>query len=150
VQQDGVENLAARNLLRGRRVGLPAGQDVAVKMGLKPLTNAELGLEGAEWKGKAPLWFYTLKEAELFHHGRRLGPVGGRIVAETILGILACDRTSYLYAPGGFVPQFPTVGEFLLAARTGRHMTQEVEPPEVELPEEELPHEELADEPALP
>jgi len=109
-------------------------------MGLTPLTNEELGLTDPAWKGKAPLWFYTLKEAELFHDGRRLGPVGGRIVAETILGILACDKTSYLYVPGGFVPQFPTVGDFPLAARTGRHMEQEVEAPEVELPEEpELP-----------
>jgi hypothetical protein len=131
VQQDGVANLAARNLLRGCRVGVPSGQDVAARMGLKPLTNQELGLTDAagladaRYKGKAPLWYYTLKEAELVHGGRRLGPVGGRIVAETILGILACDKTSYLYAPGGFVPQFPTVGAFLLAAGTGRHMQQE-------------------------
>jgi hypothetical protein len=150
VQQDGVANLAARNLLRGCRVGVPAGQDVAARMGLKPLTNAELGLTDARWKGKAPLWFYSLKEAELVNGGRRLGPVGGRIVAETILGILACDKTSYLYAPGGFVPQFPTVGDFLLAARTGRHMEQEVELPEVELPEVEPPEEELPEVPELP
>jgi hypothetical protein len=125
VQQDGVANLAIRNLLRGCRVGVPSGQDVAVKMGLKPLTNAELSndqmdITGPAWKGKAPLWFYCLREAELVNDGRRLGPVGGRI--------LALDKTSYLYAPGGYVPEFPTVGDFLAAAGTGRQMVVDVEP----------------------
>jgi len=129
VQQDGVDNLATRNLLRGCRVGVPAGQDVAVRMGLTPLTNEELGLSDPRWKGKAPLWFYCLKEAELVNNGSRLGPVGGRIVAETILGILALDKTSYLYAPGGYVPEFPTVGDFLQAAGTGRRMVTDVEVP---------------------
>ena len=30
-----------------------------------------------------PLWYYILKEAEVFSQGRTLGPVGGRIVTET-------------------------------------------------------------------
>ena len=102
---------------------------VAARMGLKPLSNADLGLTGPQWKGKAPLWYYVLKEAELFNNGRRMGPVGGRIVAETILGILALDKTSYLYAPGGYVPEFPTVGDFLLAAGTSREMVTDVEVP---------------------
>ena len=86
------------------------------------------GLTDAGWNKKAPLWYYVLKEAELVNGGTHLGPVGGRIVAETILGILACDKTSYLYAPGGYVPEFPTVGDFLLAAGTGRHMAQDAKP----------------------
>ena len=57
--------LAERNLLRGKRLGLPAGQDVADAMGITPLTNAQLGLTEPGWKGKAPLWFYILKESEL-------------------------------------------------------------------------------------
>lgn len=122
VQQDGVQNLAARNLLRGARVGLPCGQDVAKAMGLKPLTNDQLGLTDKRWNGKAPLWFYVLQEARLVEKGRRLGPVGGRIVAETILGLLQIDPTSYFSVPGGYEPQFPTVGHFVLAAGTGRHM----------------------------
>ncbi len=60
-----ITSLAELNLLRGERLGLPAGQDVAVAMGLKPLTNQQLGLTDPGWKGKAPLWFYVLKEAEL-------------------------------------------------------------------------------------
>jgi hypothetical protein len=127
-------------------------------MGLKPYSNAELGLEGTVWKGKAPLWYYTLKESEIVHGGKRLGPVGGRIVAETILGILALDKTSYFYAPGGFVPQFRTIGDFLLAAGTGRHMgPDEAEAPDLPEQETEEPHDpeapeapEPAEEPTTP
>ena len=96
-------NLAERNLLRGKQLGLPAGQDVARAMGQTPLSNTELGLSGAGWGGKAPLWFYVLKEAEL-RGGKQLGPVGGRIVAEVILGILALDPGSYFMATPAFSP----------------------------------------------
>jgi hypothetical protein len=107
VVSDAVTSLAERNLLRGKRLGLPAGQDVAARMGLTPLTNVELDLPypaNPGWQGKAPLWFYILREAELDNGGKRLGPVGGRIVAEVILGILDADRGSYLHAKPGFKP----------------------------------------------
>ena len=39
--------LAERNLLRGKRLGLPCGQDVATAMGITPLTNAQLGPQAA-------------------------------------------------------------------------------------------------------
>jgi hypothetical protein len=45
---------------------------------------------------EAPLWYYVLKEAEHFHHGLRLGPVGGRIVAEVIIGLMLSDQRSVL------------------------------------------------------
>ena len=45
---------------------------------------------------RTPLWFYVLREAEVKEEGKRLGPVGGRIVAEVILGVLLGDRQSYL------------------------------------------------------
>ena len=48
-------------------------------------------------EGKAPLWYYVLAEAEQLQDGLRLGPVGGRIVAETILGILDSDKDSYFH-----------------------------------------------------
>src|SRR6185312_12419422 len=56
-----------------------------------------------EWRGEAPLWFYILKEAEhvgdgtATGKGRTLGPVGGRIVAEVLVGLLQKDPDSYLY-----------------------------------------------------
>lgn len=95
--------LAERNLLRGKRLGLPSGQEVAAAMGITPLSNTELGVSGTGWKNKAPLWFYVLREAEL-GGGGQLGPVGGRIVAEVLLGLLALDKTSYFTANPGFDP----------------------------------------------
>jgi hypothetical protein len=110
---DGTPSLAERNLIRGKRLGLPAGQDVAQRMGITPLTNTQLGLPdpaNAGWGGKAPLWFYILKEAELSHAGERLGPVGGRIVAEVILGILGADRNGYLRVNPRWRPAAPIAG----------------------------------------
>ena len=108
--------LAERNLLRGKRLGLPAGQDVATAMGIKPLTNAQLGLTEPGWKNKAPLWFYILKVSELLG-GKKLGPVGGRIVAEVILGLMALDKTSYFNANPSFSPGANyKMGDFILAA----------------------------------
>jgi hypothetical protein len=120
-------SLAERNLIRGKRLGLPAGQDVARAMGLVPLSNVELGVPDARnagWSGKAPLWFYILREAEIRQSGRRLGPVGGRLVAEVILGILHCDKASYLHAQTPFRPAAPiapagtfTMGDFAAFAQ---------------------------------
>lgn len=110
VVQDAMVSLAQRNLTRGKRLGLPAGQAVATTMGLDPLTNAQLGLPGpgdAGWGGMAPLWFYILKEAELQNSGQRLGTVGGRIVAEVILGILDSQKDSYFSAGKSFQPVPP-------------------------------------------
>ena len=146
--------LAERNLLRGKRLGLPAGQDVATAMGIKPLTNAQLGLTEPGWKNKAPLWFYILKESELLG-GKKLGPVGGRIVAEVILGLLGLDKTSYFNANPSFTPG-PNykMGDFILAADAidprARIETPEEpedpnapeEPEEPEVPEDEEPEEE--------
>jgi hypothetical protein len=87
----GIKALAARNLMRGSTMGLPSGQDVAAAMGFKPLNAAELDLDGRP----APLWYYILKEAEL-GGGERLGPVGGHIVAEVFVGLLAADPSSWL------------------------------------------------------
>lgn len=97
------KSLAVRNLLRGRSLGLPTGQDVARAMGISPLTDAEL-LDGvdltavtrADLSGRAPLWFYILKEAEVTAGASHLGAVGGRIVAEVLIGLLKGDPLSFL------------------------------------------------------
>jgi hypothetical protein len=154
--------LAERNLLRGKRLGLPAGQDVATAMGIKPLTNAQLGLTEPGWNGKAPLWFYILKESELLG-GQKLGPVGGRIVAEVILGLMALDRTSYFTTNPGFSPGAGwKMGDLILAADAidprARIKTADPEVPEdPNAPEEdpavedpEAPEEELPEAPEAP
>jgi heme peroxidase len=106
------KSLAERNLLRGKRVGLPSGQRVAKRMGVEVLSNQELGLGGEpEWEEQAPLWYYILKEAELRHKGERLGAVGGRIVAEVALGLLRFDKTSYLRQDPPFRPEPPIARE---------------------------------------
>ena len=47
----------------------------------------------------------------------RLGPVGGRLVAEVFASLLRGDRTSYLYAEPAFtpIPDFTHDGTFGLA-----------------------------------
>jgi hypothetical protein len=131
-------NLAERNLLRGKRLGLAAGQDVAKALLQKPLTNAQLGLTDPRWGGKAPLWFYVLKEAELQQNGRRLGTTGGMLVAGTLLTLLSLDRTSYVHARPAWKPATVpfTIGDFLLRAGVVGIRAPEPEPepeePEVE------------------
>jgi hypothetical protein len=44
VVKDPMVSLAQRNLIRGKRLRLPAGQDVAKLMKMKPLSNTELRL----------------------------------------------------------------------------------------------------------
>ena len=110
-------SLAFRNLLRGFRMGLPSGQAVARMMGVSPMSDSDLWFKKGkgdgkeEWpegksffdankrwlEGRAPLWFYILKEAELREKGHRLGEVGSRIVAETLVGLAWFDRYSYLF-----------------------------------------------------
>jgi hypothetical protein len=78
--------------------------------------KTELSDEG--WGGEAPLWFYILKEAELLGKGRTLGPVGGRIVAEVLVGLLQKDPNSYLYLNSSWKPAppiAPTKGQFTMA-----------------------------------
>jgi hypothetical protein len=112
-------HLAVRNTLRGKRVGLPSGQQVAKAMRVTALSNNELGLTQSGWGGEAPLWFYILKEAELPpYSGNQLGPVGGRIMAETLVGLLQRDPNSYLYLDPSWKPIPPiakTTGQFAFA-----------------------------------
>ena len=147
--------LSSRNLLRGKKMGLPSGQQVARLMGVTPLTNEQLwsnhrievkipiptsgpggnvveilrefDVENQDlkalfadpgWNGEAPLWFYILKEAEIVGKGRELGPVGGRIVAEVLVGLLQRDPNSYLYLDPKWKPTTPIApktGQFTMA-----------------------------------
>ena len=65
-------------------------------------------------QGRTPLWYYILREAEICgtqRHpadppfgGQHLGPVGSRIVAETFVGLLWLDRSSFLHSQTTFRP----------------------------------------------
>jgi hypothetical protein len=121
--------LATRNLRRGLALGLPSGQGMANSFGIPPMTAAQLtaGLPAAEIAvlnssggvllTKTPLWYYVLREASVLAGGNQLGPVGGRIVAETFVRMLKRDASSYLNVPGGFVPMLPSAapGNFTVA-----------------------------------
>ena len=106
-----LRSLAARNLLRGKALGLPSGQDVAVAMGMPPelvLGRDRMGLDGplADAFGhRTPLWYYVLQEASELGDGERLGPVGGRIVAEVLVGLLLGDPNSFLASPDMWEPK---------------------------------------------
>jgi hypothetical protein len=121
--------LATRNLRRALALGLPSGQGMANSFGNAPMTAAQLtsGLPAAEVAvlnssgglllNKTPLWYYVLREAAVLGGGNQLGPVGGRIVAETFVRILKRDASSYLNVSGGFTPMLPsaTPGNFTVA-----------------------------------
>jgi len=125
VAGDPPPSLAERNLLRGWRLGLPTGQDIARHMHKRPLHDADILIGKATDDGAAdlkpitaispvfanncPLWTYVLAEAMHSVHKVKipvtgnievttpqLGPVGGRIVAEVFLGLMFADRTSHL------------------------------------------------------
>jgi hypothetical protein len=139
-------NLAQRNLLRGLALELPSGQDVARAMGVEPIADEDLRVGKAvlgdltkndplvkldkSFADSAPLWFYVLAEAQhefiLRAKGQggkgdkepvRLGTVGGRIVAETLLGLLWADGTSYLrQAPNWKPDTIRSMGDLIHAA----------------------------------
>lgn len=95
--------LAVRNLLRGRLVGLPTGQEVAAKMGVTPLTPEELAagphgtiLRANNLHCETPLFYYILREAKVQQGGQRLGQVGSRILVETFHGLIEGSQFSIL------------------------------------------------------
>ena len=105
-------SLAVRDLQRGHGVGLPSGEAVARHIGITPITAEQIGLASVGWQGETPLWYYILREADVCAGGYRLGPVGGRIVAEVLIGLIDSDATSYRQNSGGWRPQ-KTLSELL-------------------------------------
>ena len=101
-------SLANRDLQRGQAVGLPSGEAVARELGLRPLSADQVGLAAAEWEGETPLWLYILKEAEALENGDRLGPVGGRIVGEVLVGIIDADPESFRAVDPSWRPTLPS------------------------------------------
>jgi hypothetical protein len=136
-------SLALRNLERGATFQLPSGQQVARALGMKPLADKKLLIGKAivqspmppsitdvasGFAGNAPLWAYILSEAQVMSWKNasgsvsdktpiRLGPVGGRLVAEVFASLLRGDHTSYLYTEPTFkpIPDFTHNGTFGLA-----------------------------------
>jgi len=111
------------NLKRGFRMNLPSGQDVASALGLEPLSPESIasGADGEvaarhDMHRSTPLWYYILKEAQLLggpaergaiDGGRRLGPVGSKIVCRTFFGLLDSDPHSFRRAQTPWSPDLP-------------------------------------------
>ncbi|MFC6148854.1 MULTISPECIES: peroxidase family protein [Mumia] len=109
-------SLAFLNIKRGVALELPSGEDFAAatagKLRIDPATVAiQTGLQHP-----APLWFWFLKEAEVTRGGQSLGPIGGRVVAEVLIGLTQNDRSSFLRAQPDWRPTLgATAGEFGIA-----------------------------------
>ena len=104
----GIEPLNDKDILIGKATG--TASDV------KPISDPSLNL-GA-FKNNCPLWTYILAEAiqhqeevripvkeSVTLNTPRLGPVGGRIVAEVFLGLLFGDSNSLLSLRPNWVPE---------------------------------------------
>lgn len=137
-------SLAERNLLRGLRMGLPSGQEVARKMEIEPIPDKKLRVGKAteedseenprlvdlspNFRNNAPLWYYILAEAQQQFKKDdtpiRLGPVGGRIVGEVFVGLLWFDRHSFLSQDPTWKPfqDFTKNGKFGIAELIGQAM----------------------------
>jgi hypothetical protein len=111
VDVDAYHSLAARDLQRGAAIGLPSGEAIARAIGAQPLTAAEAGLGDFGWTGETPLWLYILREADVRGGGDRLGEVGGRLVAEVLLGLIDADPESYRALNPQWQPTLPAAGE---------------------------------------
>jgi len=106
-------SLATRNLLRNLTMEVPSGQRVARAMSLPELAPGDLAdLAAFTLDTRTPLWFYVLREADITANGEHLGPVGGRIVAEVITGLIAGDSLSFLHQEPDWTPTYGTDDDF--------------------------------------
>jgi hypothetical protein len=110
-------SLATRDLQRGQATGLPSGEAVAKAFCAPVLEADQVGLAATGWRDETPLWFYILKEAAALERGERLGPVGGRIVGEVLIGLIDADPESFRNVDRCWTPTLPAreLGRFSIA-----------------------------------
>ena len=99
-------NLARSNLFRGYSLSIPTGQAICDGFGVQWLSPSVIldgedaaiaeVVERAYFHHRTPLWYYVLREATVQQNGERLGEIGSRLVAETMIGSLKQDPNSYL------------------------------------------------------
>jgi hypothetical protein len=100
-------SLAVRNLLRGYLLRMPTGQAVARALGEEVLTEDEITAGAASpeqvralvqggFLDHTPLWYYILVESAVRADGQHLGPVGSRLIAEVIIGLVQRSPNSIL------------------------------------------------------
>jgi hypothetical protein len=133
----GLPSLAERDLRRSFQFSLPSGERVAAAMGERPIAENHLKIGKATkadtphnprlvdispiFKDNTPLWVYVLAEAQQQFKTDatpiHLGPVGGRIVGEVIVGLMLADSESFLNQAPNFQPleEFRRDGKFGMA-----------------------------------
>jgi len=76
-------------------------------MKLPLLAKSDLSdLAAQDLDERTPLWFYVLREAQVKAGGEHLGPVGGRIVGELIIGLIEGDSQSFLSQDPTWTPTY--------------------------------------------
>jgi len=106
------QSLPQRNLLRQVTWSMPSGQRIAREMQAEPLSRSELSelrSYGFNLDSSTPLWYYAIKEGAARAKGLTLGPVGGRICGEVIIGLLQLDQHSYLSRAPFWKPTLPQI-----------------------------------------
>lgn len=102
--------LAVLDLKRGYMMRIPTGQAVAQRLCTHVMTPAEIEEAVADegqirvlcesgFLERTPLWYYILAEAaskKVGGGGHRLGPVGSRLVAEVLVGLVRRSKSSIL------------------------------------------------------
>ena len=112
----GPQSLAQLNLLRNLTFSIPSGQRVAGAMSIAPLPESDFDdLKEFNLHKRTPLWFYCLREADVMGDAKRMGPVGGRIIGEVMIGLIEGDSTSYLKLEPDWTPFLGENGEFTIA-----------------------------------
>ncbi|MEM7641722.1 MAG: peroxidase family protein [Pseudomonadota bacterium] len=120
-QRGRMAEVASRTLRGGLRFNLPSAQALIKAIGrhhqihvpiLSPdqlrSGHTRAAVDEGGFHAQTPLWFYVLKEAEMLGVDGRLGPLGSRLVADTLTGLIRHDRSSYWFAtetPGAWHPK---------------------------------------------
>jgi hypothetical protein len=115
--------LAVRTLWRGAATRLPTGQEMTNALGVPVVERKASDSERDPWAkldeldllDRIPLWYYVLLEAELSREqvpdvegvfNNRLGPLGGQLVAEVILGSLMAEDSFLNQHDSDWVPKW--------------------------------------------
>ncbi|MEL6792117.1 MAG: heme peroxidase family protein [Pseudomonadota bacterium] len=137
ISADDEQSLATRNLLRSNSFLLPGGDRVALEMGrseaeVDTVMSLIATLSDDKITEGAPLWLYILAEAEAIgrldandqgEQGEGLGPVGGRIVAEVLIGLIELDEHSWLGSDRNWTPMddFNSIQKIVVSQNSSVH-----------------------------
>ena len=125
IKVPGESRLSVLDLKRSYMMRIPTGQAIAERLGLTPLTATEIEscfpdandsefLRNTTLSSRTPLFLYVLAEAALNKEGK-LGPVGGRLVAKVLTGVVKSHKYSFLNNDQWSPHVGKTKGQFYLA-----------------------------------